>query len=61
MDAWLLGSDMDLTVDTTAAARLLETGTKTPLEDIKTVVKFHEPGCLKQELAWIGNHGSQEK
>jgi len=30
VDAGLLGSDMDLIVDTTAAARLLETGTKDP-------------------------------
>ncbi len=49
---------MDLVVDSTAAARLLETRTKDP-QDIRTVVKFHEPWFLKKELAWIWNHGSQ--
>jgi hypothetical protein len=43
---------MDLVVDSTAAARLLETRTKDP-QDIRTVVKFHEPWFLKKELAWI--------
>jgi hypothetical protein len=51
---------MDLIVDTTAATRLLETGKKTPPEDIRTVVKFHEPRFLKKELAWICTHGCQE-